>query len=73
MGSRRDDQPRCGDIDLYIEPEKQAADDIVNARFKAMAELHLTLGDQKIDLLINRRQGPRLDIYEIAKATGIRL
>lgn len=73
FGSRADDNARGGDIDLYIEPELRAADDIVEARLNALVELHLALGEQKIDLVINRKAGTVLPIYKIAKETGIRL
>jgi len=73
FGSRADDNARGGDIDLYIEPELRAADDIVEARLNALVELHLVLGEQKIDLVINRKAGTVLPIYKIAKETGIRL
>lgn len=73
FGSRADDNARGGDIDLYIEPELRSADDIVEARLNALVELHLALGEQKIDLLINRKAGIVLPIYKIAKETGIRL
>lgn len=73
FGSRADDNARGGDIDLYIEPELHAADDIVEARLNALVELHLALGEQKIDLVINRKAGTVLPIYKIAKETGIRL
>lgn len=73
FGSRADDNARGGDIDIYIEPELRAADDIVEARLNALVELHLALGEQKIDLVINRKAGTVLPIYKIAKETGIRL
>ena len=73
FGSRINDQAKGGDIDLYLEPEYQSAKDIVAARLAAMAELHQTLGDQRIDLVINRHQGPRQPIYDIAKTSGIEL
>lgn len=70
FGSRIDDNALGGDIDLYIEPEIQQADDIVEAKLNALVELHRQLGEQKIDLVINRRQGKMLPIYQIAKDTG---
>jgi len=73
FGSRVDDNARGGDIDLYIEPELCGADDIVEARLNALVELQLALGEQKIDLVINRKAGTVLPIYKIAKETGIRL
>lgn len=73
FGSRVDDNARGGDIDLYIEPEIQAIDDIVAAKLDTLVELHQLLGEQKIDLVINRKVGVMLPIYKIAKETGIAL
>jgi len=73
FGSRVDDNARGGDIDLYIEPEIQAIDDIVAAKLDTLVELHQLLGEQKIDLVINRKMGVMLPIYKIAKETGIAL
>lgn len=73
FGSRVDDNARGGDIDLYIEPEIQRADDIVEAKLNALVELHRQLGEQKIDLVINRKQGTDLPIYQVAKETGVLL
>lgn len=73
FGSRVDDNARGGDIDLYIEPEIQRADDIVEAKLNALVELHRQLGEQKIDLVINRKQGTNLPIYQVAKETGVLL
>jgi predicted nucleotidyltransferase len=73
FGSRVDDNARGGDIDLYIEPEIQQPDDIVEAKLNALVELHRQLGEQKIDLVINREQGVSLPIYQEAKETGVLL
>jgi predicted nucleotidyltransferase len=73
FGSRVDDRARGGDIDLYIEPEVQAPDDIVEAKLRSLAELHQKLGEQKIDLVIRRRGTPLLPIHEVARTTGVAL
>jgi len=73
FGSRVDDNSLGGDIDIYIEPEIYQPDDIVEAKLDALVELHKLLGEQKIDLVINRKNGVELPIYEIAKQTGIAL
>ncbi|MDP5207457.1 nucleotidyltransferase domain-containing protein [Alishewanella sp. SMS8] len=73
FGSRIDDNAKGGDIDLYIEPEFCSVDDIVEAKLNALVELRLALGDQKIDLVINRKNGTALPIYKIAKETGVPL
>jgi len=73
FGSRADDNSQGGDIDIYIEPEIYQPDDIVEAKLNALVDLHKLLGEQKIDLVINRKSGIELPIYEIAKQTGIAL
>jgi len=73
FGSRVNDAEKGGDIDIYIEPEIQLADEIVEAKLDALVELHKRLGDQKIDLVVNRKTGTFLPIYEVAKQTGIPL
>lgn len=71
FGSRVNDNALGGDIDLYIEPEIIDPDAVVDARLNALVQLHKALGEQKIDLVINRRQGTALPIYEVAKRTGV--
>jgi predicted nucleotidyltransferase len=73
FGSRVDDGAKGGDIDLYIEPAIQEPNEIVEARVNALAELHLVLGDQTIDLIIHREQGPDLPIHRHARETGVLL
>ena len=73
FGSRADDTAKGGDIDLYIEPDIQLPDQIVEARLNALADLHLALGEQKIDLLVRRQQGPELPIHRHAQETGVSL
>jgi len=71
FGSRVNDHALGGDIDLYIEPEIIDPDAVVEARLNALVQLHKRFGDQKIDLVINRRQGTTLPIYDVAKRTGV--
>jgi predicted nucleotidyltransferase len=73
FGSRADDRAKGGDIDIYIEPDLESAQEIVEARLDALAELHRALGDRKIDLVIHRKQGPDLPIHRHARATGVPL
>lgn len=73
FGSRVNDTARGGDIDLYLEPEIQDPDAIVDAKLNALIELRQHLGDQKIDLVIHRQEAPVLLIHQVAKETGVRL
>jgi predicted nucleotidyltransferase len=73
FGSRVDDTAKGGDIDIYIEPDIQSPDQIVEARLNALAEIHLALGDRQIDLVVRRKQGPDLPIHKHARATGVPL
>jgi len=74
FGSRMDDHQRGGDIDLYIEPEIQDPSVLVDAKLRFLRDLHRTLGDQKIDVVL-RRSTARKDIpvFRIARETGARL
>lgn len=71
FGSRVDDAKKGGDIDLYIEPEISGADEIIDAKIDALVQLHKLLGEQKIDLVINRKGSSVLPIYSVAKEQGI--
>jgi predicted nucleotidyltransferase len=73
FGSRVDDTAKGGDIDIYIEPDIQSPDQIIEARLNALVELHRALGEQKIDLVIHRKQGPDLPIHQRARASGVPL
>lgn len=73
FGSRVDDNARGGDIDLYIEPELTDPEQLVTAKLNAMAELHRLLGEQKIDLVINRQHTTTLPIHRVAQQTGVAL
>ena len=73
FGSRTDDQARGGDIDLYLEPAIQAPEQIVEAKLHARAEWHLALGEQTIDLVLHRDQGPDLPIHRHAREIGVPL
>ncbi len=73
FGSRLDDSKKGGDIDLYIEPEIQEADELVAAKLHFLLELHKRLGEQKIDVVIRRAVSDELPIYRVAKETGVRI
>lgn len=67
FGSRVDDQARGGDIDLFI---LSAKIDLM-AKLDLLARLHLALGEQKIDLMIE--PDATHPLARIAMDTGIRL
>jgi len=74
FGSRVDDDKKGGDIDLYIEPEIQESEKLVDARLNFLVEMHRVLGEQKIDLVLHRSQSNQdLPIYRVAKETGVKL
>lgn len=74
FGSRVDEQRKGGDIDLYIEPELQDADQLVDAKLRFLRDLHLHLGEQKIDVVIRRSSFKEdLPIFRVARETGVRL
>lgn len=71
FGSRVDDLRRGGDIDIYIETSKD-----IDLETKAgfLKDLKLAIGEQRIDLLVQKRGRPLKDsIYEYAKTTGVKI
>jgi predicted nucleotidyltransferase len=68
FGSRMDDTRKGGDIDLLIETQLQDPGQIARAHSQFLARVHLALGEQKIDVLIDypdrQSQAP---IYLVAK------
>lgn len=74
FGSRVDDDKKGGDIDLYIEPDIQEPEKLVDARLSFLVEMHRVLGEQRIDLVLHRTQTNQdLPVYRIAKETGVKL
>lgn len=74
FGSRVDLNKKGGDIDLCIETYISDAQKVNTTKLAFLTELYLAIGDQKIDLIVNRISQPfPLPIYEIAKAEGFQL
>ena len=53
FGSRADVNRKGGDIDLLVESDK-GEDDLFNGKIKALAKLHISIGERKIDLITTR-------------------
>ncbi|MDQ6973373.1 MAG: nucleotidyltransferase domain-containing protein [Mariprofundaceae bacterium] len=74
FGSRVHDHQKGGDIDLYIEPELQGNDTLVNAKLHFLMNIHRLIGEQKIDVVLYQKESHMdLAIYHIAKETGVLL
>ena len=72
FGSRVDDSKRGGDIDLYIEVPFKEYSSMQRHRF--MSLLMQRLGEQKIDVIINKIGSEQHQtIFDIAKRDGILL
>lgn len=71
FGSRTDDTKRGGDIDLYIETDREH--DIVSRRSNLLRRLEAIFGDRKIDLAVRPRSRTPHPLHEIARERGIRL
>lgn len=69
FGSRADDTKKGGDIDLYIEPIDTQK--LTSKKIDFLAELKRFIGDQKIDVVINRGRNELID--KIAKQQGVLL
>jgi predicted nucleotidyltransferase len=72
FGSRVDNSKKGGDIDLYVELPPEDYDYARKVRF--WCELVKRLGDQKIDIVINKiGASQHLPIHDVARGKGIRL
>ena len=60
FGSRVDDTKRGGDIDLYLSPSSKV--DLSSKKIDFLVELKHKIGDQKIDVVIDRGQNNPIDI-----------
>lgn len=72
FGSRTDDRARGGDIDLLIDTTLSDPAAVAAAHTRFLAQLYATLGEQKLDVLIDypgRRAHP--PIFEWARREGI--
>ena len=74
FGSRVDMEKQGGDIDLYIETHYDSLPEIVDKKIYFLVKLKSLIGEQRIDVVINRlSSGKMLPIYQEAKNTGILL
>jgi len=78
FGSRVDDSKRGGDIDLLVRPHVRTAADAAEPqqafmqKIKMLSLLENSLGERKIDLVVEQAQDPR-PIVEVAHKQGIKL
>lgn len=70
FGSRVDDSRKGGDIDLYVEVEHPVQ---LQDKISFITHLKMTLGDQKIDVVVNAPNKKDQRIFHIARQTGIEL
>lgn len=74
IGSRADDSKRGGDIDFYVETLESDLDKVVTAKNRFIIDLIMSIGDQKIDVVLNIIPNQvDLPIYRLAKETGIQI
>lgn len=73
FGSRTDDAKLGGDIDLLVEvPDR--AEGLTVAKLKAMADIQLEIGDQKIDMVVAMSGSVEAPlVVKLARETGIEL
>ena len=74
FGSRVNPAKKGGDIDLYIESQESNITLALNRKNKFINELWKTIGDQKIDVILNLLLHPsETPIHKIARNTGVKL
>lgn len=72
FGSRTDNSARGGDIDLLVEVDHPLTNRAASAA-RFAAKLQLTLGDQRIDVLIVDPKTPPRPIHDAARQRGVAL
>ena len=70
FGSRVRDDARGGDIDLYLEADGSVEETLAR-ELKLYAALQRRLGEQRIDIVIHRRDAPLRAIDRVARQTGM--
>ena len=71
FGSRVDDSKKGGDIDLYVISENQ--DNLYEKKIKFLSALDMTLGEQKIDVVIAKDKNRPIEKEAIAKGIELNL
>jgi predicted nucleotidyltransferase len=72
FGSRVDDAKKGGDIDLLVRPALAPTEQPFAKRIRMLTLLERSLGERKIDLLVEQPDDPR-PIVSVAHATGIQI
>lgn len=72
FGSRVRDDALGGDIDLHVETEA-SAEEALERELKLYAALQRRLGEQRIDIVVHRRDSPIRAIDAEARRTGVEL
>jgi predicted nucleotidyltransferase len=78
FGSRADDGKRGGDIDILVESDEPIEAGVLH-KLEALSDMHLRLGERKIDFVLARPAGSEEDlrdgrgIVRIARETGVAL
>ena len=68
FGSRTDDNKKGGDIDLFIQCNRQISlEEQYQLKIKFLVQLKKNIGDQKIDVLINGGQLSRRILETVQK------
>lgn len=72
FGSRVDPTKRGGDIDIYIKTKLN--NQILLRKAQFLAQLKTLIGDQKIDLIVEKEENKERDlVYDIAREEGIQI
>lgn len=72
FGSRLDDSRKGGDIDLLIATNLTDPAQIARAHSHFLAQVYASMGEQKIDVLIDYPEGQQqLPVYRIAREQGV--
>jgi predicted nucleotidyltransferase len=70
FGSRVDDAKKGGDIDLFVESKNNID---VDTRMSFLSNIHKSITERKIDLIVKTPRYGNQEIFDVAKKTGVKL
>ena len=70
FGSRVDDNAKGGDIDIFIESDKASP---LLDKLKFISLLQMSIGLQKVDVLVKTPASKHRSIFDTAKNNGVKL
>ncbi len=72
FGSRVNDKTKGGDVDLFVETDLEKKQAML-AQLKFVVALQKTIGEQKIDVIVQSKNSENQTVFQEARRTGVLL